>query len=207
MMLRSLLAGGCCMAALVATPSLASAQTDGAPATTQADTAIGDPVASARLAADTDRDTSAASPGVPGSTTSRASTSASTTSAPRAASSSATALLPDAIPPVRPTRRTRSPATRRSLVRRLRLAATRRGAGRPDRSGRGKAPLPRGSGAFRGGAVLLVQRGAQALPVSFSRSACRASSEASEPSGAAEAGDEVLLLVDELLLGADDDEE
>ncbi len=64
MTLRSLLAGGCCMAALVAMPSLAAAQTETAPVTTQADTAIGDPVASAKLAADVGRDnTSAAGSG------------------------------------------------------------------------------------------------------------------------------------------------
>ncbi len=64
MTLRSLLAGGCCMAALVAMPSLAAAQTGTAPVTTQADTAIGDPVASAKLAADVGRDnTSAAGSG------------------------------------------------------------------------------------------------------------------------------------------------
>ena len=50
------------------------------------------------------RSTIAARPGVPGSTTSRASTSASMITAPRSPSSSATTDLPEAIPPVRPTR-------------------------------------------------------------------------------------------------------
>ena len=58
MLKKTLLAGGCCMAALVAMPSLALAQADPAPAT-----AIGDPVASAKLAADVGRDTTTASDG------------------------------------------------------------------------------------------------------------------------------------------------
>ena len=48
--------------------------------------------------------TTAARPGVPGSTTSRASRSASTTTAPRSVRTFATVLLPDATPPVSPTR-------------------------------------------------------------------------------------------------------
>ncbi|WP_394646656.1 TonB-dependent receptor domain-containing protein [uncultured Sphingomonas sp.] len=56
MLKKTLLAGGCCMAALVAMPLPAMAQTDPAPAT-----AIGDPVASAKLAADVGRDTTTAS--------------------------------------------------------------------------------------------------------------------------------------------------
>lgn len=53
MVMKGLLASGCCLAALVAMPSMATAQTDTAP-----NTAIGDPVASAKLAADvaTDKD-------------------------------------------------------------------------------------------------------------------------------------------------------
>ena len=48
------------------------------------------------------------SPGVPGSTTSRAATSASTIAAPCAASRRDTSLLPEPIPPVSPTRSTRT---------------------------------------------------------------------------------------------------
>ena len=50
-MLKGLLASGCCVAALIAMPSLASAQVGTTPST-----AIGDPVASAKLAADPTRD-------------------------------------------------------------------------------------------------------------------------------------------------------
>jgi hypothetical protein len=89
--------------------------------------------------------TMAASAGVPGSTTSRASTSASMTIAPRAASSAATTLFPDAMPPVRPTRTMAS-------------------------------------------SLFWTQTWDQLPPVSFCRSACRASSEASEPSGPAGTG-------------------
>ena len=48
--------------------------------------------------------TTAARPGVPGSTTSRASASESITTAPSSASILETVLLPDATPPVSPTR-------------------------------------------------------------------------------------------------------
>ncbi|MEH3104668.1 MAG: TonB-dependent receptor [Sphingomonas phyllosphaerae] len=55
--MRTMLAGGCCAAALVAMPSVAAAQTDTTPATS-----IGDPVASAKLAADVGRADGATSP-------------------------------------------------------------------------------------------------------------------------------------------------
>ena len=60
--------------------------------------------------------TTAASPGVPGATTSRASASASTTTAPMSRRTSETVLLPEATPPVIPTRTLRT--LRRGLVER-----------------------------------------------------------------------------------------
>src|SRR5512142_777407 len=70
--------------------------------------------------------------GEPGATTARARASASTTGAPRAASRAEKVLFPEAIPPVRPMRRTRSlPGARRLLGALGRLVGERLAAAAP----------------------------------------------------------------------------
>ena len=90
---------------------------------------------------------------------------------PALASASETAVFPDAIPPVSPTRSTTAPTVRGRASR----------DGQPPRSR--TTPVRR---SVRGPSGRSDERGDQAPPpVSFSRRACRASSEASEPSGTA----------------------